>query len=399
MATSLVASPAGVSAARPGALAGTAARVRFAVLAASLAIAVGLIWDISWHRTVGRDTFWTAPHVLEQLAAIVTGVSCGWLVLRVTFAGTPADRAAGVRFWGFRGPFGAWVCIWGTLMMIVSAPFDNWWHGAYGLDVKIVSPPHMVLLAGMAGIQVGAMLLAVSAQNLAPESIQGRLGLLYAAASAVLVTMGATAIMEYAAFPNEMHSALFYQVTAGVFPILLVATARAGRLRWPATTSALLYAAIVLGMSWTLQLFPATPKLAPIYNPVTHMVPPPFPLLLVVPALGVDLLLQRWGPGRDWRLALMLGPGFVALMLLAHWWWGEFLLTPHARNYFFGVDQWDYSLRLGDWRYRFWRLDRDPAGQWSPGRFARGLAIAAAIGFASARVGLWWGNWMKRVRR
>ena len=29
--------------------------------------------------------------------------------------------------------------------MIVSAPFDNWWHNAYGLDVRIISHPHMVL--------------------------------------------------------------------------------------------------------------------------------------------------------------------------------------------------------------------------------------------------------------
>ena len=32
--------------------------------------------------------------------------------------------------------------------MITSAPFDNWWHEAYGLDVKIVSPPHTLLAMG-----------------------------------------------------------------------------------------------------------------------------------------------------------------------------------------------------------------------------------------------------------
>src|SRR5918993_3970321 len=114
----------------------------YAVLFSSVSIVVGLIWDISWHRTIGRDTFWSPPHVLEQLAALVAGSSCGWLVLRTTFAGTAGDKAAGVRFWGFRRPLGAWVCIWGTLMMVASAPFDNWWHNAYGLDVKIISPPH-----------------------------------------------------------------------------------------------------------------------------------------------------------------------------------------------------------------------------------------------------------------
>jgi len=23
---------------------------------------IGVHWDISWHRSIGRDTFWTAPH-------------------------------------------------------------------------------------------------------------------------------------------------------------------------------------------------------------------------------------------------------------------------------------------------------------------------------------------------
>ena len=75
----------------------------YAVLTASACIVVGLIWDISWHRTVGRDTFWTYPHVLEQFAATLSGLSCGWLVLRTTFAGDDAARGSTVRFWGFRG--------------------------------------------------------------------------------------------------------------------------------------------------------------------------------------------------------------------------------------------------------------------------------------------------------
>ena len=84
-------------------------------------------------------------------------------MLTTTFRGSAADHASTVRFWGFRGPLGAWLCIWGTLTMIASAPLDNWWHNAYGLDVKIMSPPHMVLSWGMVGIQAGAMLMALVA--------------------------------------------------------------------------------------------------------------------------------------------------------------------------------------------------------------------------------------------
>jgi hypothetical protein len=382
-------------AAQTDASARTAARMwpLYAVLFSSVAIVVGLIWDISWHRTIGRDTFWSPPHVLEQLAAVVAGSSCGWLVLQMTFRGTPADQAAGVRFWGFRGPLGAWVCIWGTLMMIASAPFDNWWHDAYGLDVQIVSPPHMVLAWGMIAIQIGAMLTALARQNRASPDERRRLGLLYAASAGILLTMHATVIMEYAAFPNDMHSARFYRVTALGIPLILIATSRPSRLRWPATTTAAIYTAIMLALMWTLQLFPATPRLAPIYNPVTHMVPPPFPLLLVVPAVAFDLLVSRFNGRSDWLLAPLLGLTFVAVMLVAHWWWAEFLLTPSARNAFFAADQWDYYIKPGDWRYQFWTEERGFL------TMARGLGIAALTAAVSARVGLWIGRGMARVQR
>jgi hypothetical protein len=386
----------------------------YAVLAASASIVVGLIWDISWHRTVGRDTFWTYPHVLEQFAATLAGVSCGWLVLRTTFAGDDAARGSAVRFWGFRGPLGAWVCIWGTILMIASAPFDDWWHNAYGLDVKIVSPPHMVLALGMVAIEVGALLMVLAAQRQAATAEdQHRLDLSYSLAGGILITMIATLIMQYAAAANRMHSALFYEVTGAVFPVFLVAFARASRVAWPATRTAAVYMGIVLVMMWTLQLFPATPKLAPIYNPVTHMVPPFFPLLLVFPAAALDAELRRTGAsarkdaalgvdtarsGGDWLLALVLGISFVAVMVLVHWFWSEFMLTAWARNFVFAADQWDYNYLVRSWRYQYWGLD-GPHRTFALLPFARGLGVATLLAAASARVGLWWGDGMSRVTR
>jgi hypothetical protein len=368
------------------------------VLFSSVSIVVGLIWDISWHRTIGRDTFWSPPHVLEQLAAAAAGLSCGWLVLHTTFAGSAEARARSVGFWGFRGPLGAWVCIWGTIMMIVSAPFDDWWHNAYGLDVKIISPPHTVLAVGMIAIQVGAMLMALAAQNRASDAGAKTLTRLYAISAGILLTMHATVLMEYASFGNHMHGSVFYRATALGIPAILVATARASRMRWPATTTAAIYMAIALALIWTLQLFPAQARLAPIYNPVTHMVPPPFPLLIIVPAMIIDLLMRRVR-GHDWRLAVTIGVSFVLAMLAVHWFFADFLLSPSARNFFFAADQWDYTERLGDWRYQFWTLDRDARGAWSPALLLRGLGIAALTAMVSARVGLWWGNGMARVQR
>ena len=362
-----------------------------AVLVASGCIVVGLIWDISWHRTIGRDTFWSAPHVLEQIGALIAAFTCGWLVLRTTFGGESTARDTSVQVWGFRGPLGAWVCIWGAVMMVTSAPFDNWWHNAYGLDVKILSPPHAVLAIGMIAIQVGALLMALASQNRANAETQQRLSLMYATAAGVMLALQATVLMENAAFPNQMHSAVFYQMTAIGMPLLLAATSRPSHLRWPATTTAAIFMCIVLVIIWILQLFPATAKLAPIYNPVTHMVAPPFPLLLVVPAIAIDIIMRKFR--NDWSRAALIGTSFVLLMLAAHWWWGEFLLSPVARNAVFAGDQWDYNIRPGPWQHQFWNTAPSlPA-------FVLGIGAAAATAIVTSRVGLWIGSGMARVQR
>src|SRR5947207_2054937 len=88
-----------------------------AVLAGGTSICIGILWDISWHRTIGRDTFWTPAHIAIYLGGLLGGLSCGWLILRMTFLATPQQQAGAVRLWGFRGPLGAGVTIWGALAM------------------------------------------------------------------------------------------------------------------------------------------------------------------------------------------------------------------------------------------------------------------------------------------
>src|SRR5438067_1691536 len=364
-----------------------------ATLVAATSAKVGIIWDISWHRSIGRDTFWTPAHAAIYLGGVLAGLACGWLVLRTSFTGTAEQRAATVGFWGFRGPLGAWVCIWGALAMITSAPFDNWWHNAYGLDVKVLSPPHVVRALCISAIQLGSLVLVLALQNRTPsEQRAPPYGVLVAYLVGMLLQNATTLSIEQLGFPNVAHTALYYKIAACVLPLLLVAGARAARLRWPATTAAAVYMLISLLMIWILQLAPATPKLAPVFNPVTNMVPPPFPLLLVVPALAIDLVMRRGGSGRDWRLSALVGLAFLTVFFVTQWFFTEFLLSPHSHNFLFGVDHWDYSSRPGPWRYRFWRAETDPV---TP----RALVITALLAVLSARLGLGWENWMARLRR
>jgi hypothetical protein len=363
----------------------------YAVLFASTSVILGVIWDISWHRTIGRDTFWTPAHLGIYLGGIVSGLTCGWLALQTTFAGSAADRAATVRFWGFRAPFGAWVSIWGAIAMLTSAPFDDWWHNTYGLDVKIVSPPHMVLAAGIGAIQAGAMLMALASKNRAGGERRD-LNRLFLLGAGLLLLLAATVATEYTQ-RWDMHQSLFYQVSAGVFVFFLVSAARAAGTRWPATTVALIYAAFQMFMLLLLPLFPGQPLLGPIFVQVDRFMPPDFPLLLVVPALAIDLLIHRATPGawRDWGLALVLAVVFVLTFLAVQWPFADFLVSPWARNDLFGSHRMDYGVPP-EIQQRFYQLN-------PPDDLVAGLPIAIAIGFVSARLGLWWGNWMSRVRR
>src|SRR5437773_9777625 len=258
-----------------------------AVIAATSA-KVGILWDISWHRSIGRDTFWTPAHMAIYLGGVLAGLSCGWVVLKTTFAGTSDERAAAVTFWGFRGPLGAWVCIWGAFAMVTSAPFDDWWHNAYGLDVKIISPPHMLLAAGIAAIQTGAMLMALAWQNRADNAGDRRvLGRLYLLGAGLLLLLAATVASEHTQRWG-MHESHFYKVCTGVFLFFLISSARASVARWPATTIAAVYTGLTLFMLVLLPVFAAQPLLGPIYVQVDRFMPPAFPLLLSVPAFALD---------------------------------------------------------------------------------------------------------------
>src|SRR5437763_13744502 len=163
---------------------------------------VGSQWDISWHRSIGRDSFWTPAHVAIHLCGVLAGISCGYLILSTTLDRTSPLRKCSVAIWGFRGPLGAFISAWGGIAMLASAPFDNWWHNAYGLDVKILSPPHMVLAAGIVSVVVGGMLLVLAAQNRATDALEvRRLARAFTFAGGLLLVTVATMISEYSSRP------------------------------------------------------------------------------------------------------------------------------------------------------------------------------------------------------
>ncbi|HEX6737735.1 MAG TPA: hypothetical protein VF310_05680 [Vicinamibacteria bacterium] len=359
-----------------------------AVLFGSTSIIVGLVWDICWHRTIGRDTFWSPPHLAIYLGGLAAGLASAAAILASLRRGA-SDAGSGVRVWGLRGPLGAFFCAWGAGAMLTSAPFDDWWHNAYGLDVKILSPPHMVLALGILLIQVGAMITAVSHQN---RSEGAGLRARYIYAAGLLLTGSAVFVYEKT-IRLLMHHSGFYQVAALVFPFLLLAVARASRLPWAATWTAAVYTALMLAQLWLFPLFPATPRLGPVRNPVDHLVPLQFPMLLVVPALALDLLLRRRGSRPVWPTSLLAGALFVATLLAVQWPFASFLMSPASHNAFFGTLEFPYFVSLESYLKRRFILDSSAAA------LGLGLALAVGLGTLSARVGLGFGSWMSRVQR
>ncbi|MEK6398350.1 MAG: hypothetical protein V4734_09715, partial [Terriglobus sp.] len=130
---------------------------------------VGGQWDVSWHRSIGRDTFWTPAHLMIQLCGVIAAVVGLYLVYQCTFRRDSALSASSVSVFGLRAPLGVFVAAWGGVAMITSAPFDNWWHDAYGLDVKIISPPHTLLILGMRAVSLGVFFLILATMNRAAD--------------------------------------------------------------------------------------------------------------------------------------------------------------------------------------------------------------------------------------
>ena len=364
-------------------------------LAGTTSAIVGVEWDISWHRTIGRDTFLTPAHLAIYLCGVLAGISCGYLILAATFQRTAEHlREASVSLWGFRGPIGAFIAAWGGIAMLTSAPFDDWWHSAYGLDVKIISPPHIVLALGIFGVELGALMLVLGRMNRADDSGRRLLEKLYLYQGGLVLVNVATIIMEYT-FRLNMHSAMFYRAIALAIPLFLVAVSQASTLPWAATRMALVYMLLWNGMNWILPLFPAEPKLGPVFNPVTHFVPSFFSLLLVFPALAVDWLLARTTAWGSLTRAAAAGAAFVSVTLAAQWPFANFLVSPWSRNWFFHTHLHDYRTGPNslNWKNQFFQWERTPGEFWS------NLAIAFAAAILFTWIGLHWSRWLRRLQR
>ncbi len=388
--------PATHSRAQAKADAGTVPWYIWTGVAAVTSATIGGAWDVAWHRSIGRDSFWTPAHMMIYLCGVLAGIVGMWLVVQTTTNRDPELRAASVSVFGLRAPLGVFLAGWGGVAMLTSAPFDNWWHNAYGLDVKIVSPPHTLLILGVRAVSFGMLFLILAAMNRAADRGTADFSTL----QKLFLYLGGLAVGGQMFFLQEftwdavLHRAVAYIAIAIAVPVLFATFWQASRFRWAATFTAAVYMAFILAEILIFPLFPAQPKLGPVFFPVTHLVPAKFPPLIVLPALALDLLWQRTRSWKLWQIALVSGVLFVAVLFAVEWPFAKFLLSKMSENRFFGTIYFDYNSRP-DGYDRMRRWFHPDSGL----PLALGLLQACLYAAISTWVGLGFGRWMRKVQR
>lgn len=360
---------------------------------AATSLMIGGHWDISWHESIGRDAFWTPAHMAIYMCGVLSGIAFGYLILHTTFSRNSPLAAHSVHIWGFRAPLGAFIASWGAIAMLTSAPFDNWWHNAYGLDVKIVSPPHILLFIGGYAVKVGTMVLIAGHMNRALESAQAVYRRLFVYICGMTLVTAMIVLMEYTE-RSALHLALPYVLVTAIVPLILIVASRTTGVRFAATYVTGFYTLLLIGLILFLPLFPAQPKLGPVYQRVTHFIPPEFPLLLIVPAFVLDLFWQRTRSSKPWTVAFYSSLIFLGILLPLEWRFAEFLMSPASRNAFFGTTYLYYALPPTSYLAR---------NEFFPGpgvlQFSIALLLAIALGTLTMRWGCSCAKWFRAIQR
>ncbi|KWX24581.1 hypothetical protein AFM11_07820 [Mycolicibacterium wolinskyi] len=172
----------------------------FVMLAGTLISLSGLTWDIGWHSDVGPDSFFTLPHLFVYSGGAIAGLTSLAMVLRATAAqrnGQTPDPAVGGRAFKvlgvFAAPIGYLVGGIAAASFLLYGLWDEWWHGLYGFDVTIASPPHQGWLTSICVTMIGTAIVFAAAR----EHRWGRWGFMTAiAAFGSYASITSTALAE-----------------------------------------------------------------------------------------------------------------------------------------------------------------------------------------------------------
>ena len=278
---------------------------RAAVSGTTIPLALGLVgvaltwfgaaWDVSWHRLIGRDTFWSVPHLFLYGGISLWGLAS--LVATITAMRGRPVRGRELRVGPLRSELGLALVGIAAAIVIASAPFDDAWHRMFGRDVDIWSPPHLAGVAGSALAFVGWSVAFAPGVFAIPEGIRRFLRALMLANICAVFVFG----MNFYYIMAVTREAFFYPLAVALtIPAALAFGAALIGGRYGATITAATYTGAALV---TYTILAGGGWLAPA-----------FPPLFLAGAIAVDLLRMRGG-----RLAhpLVLGAGFMTAFVVA----------------------------------------------------------------------------------
>lgn len=264
----------------------------------------GFYSDVAWHIAYGRDDeLFTAPHtsILVGLVLILAGAVLGSVV--ATF-----DGVAGGRVGPLRVPR-ALVPLWALgLGALAGFPADDVWHAAYGIDVTMWSPTHLLMIIG-ASLTGLAAWVVLGASGVAPTTSRWGRGL--HVACAWLTLEGLVAPLGEFTFGVPQFSLLYA-------PILVCV----------AGGFALVATRLVLGSRWTLGIAVGAFAFMASGRDRDLPVETRFVGTFLVSAVFVELAALVLGTERRLRFALVSGLGIGTLGLAGEWVWNQSARQP-----------------------------------------------------------------------
>src|SRR5258707_612399 len=142
-------------------------------LLGAIILLAGTSWDIQWHSYSGRDRTLIPPHIMMLSGVALSGIS-GLLAVLIESWWARRNTSIAQHSLGFAeifsGPFGAYIVGFAALTAAVAFPLDAYWHALYGIDVAIWAPFHVMFVASMGIVALGAAYMLISAAHLAVAS-------------------------------------------------------------------------------------------------------------------------------------------------------------------------------------------------------------------------------------
>ena len=282
------------------------------MLILALQAELGLAWDRNWHDLVGRNEFFTPPHIMLYSGIAVSGLIALFVVLVDTYRyyqkkpGVDDNSTVQILHF-FHAPLGYIILGFGALIDLLAAPLDNYWHILYGIDVTLWSPFHLMGTVG--GIVVGLGIAFVFASEAVierqsaypPRRFLGLSGLEWGTLLVLSAFMNLTIPADTAFIPVTLGSLQFITYPlplAFTAAFSLIAAAKFTRkpgsalltaiLLWIETLYTMAFVPVAIRIMVTrLGLhyrFPNRPGGTPVFNVTLALLP----LVFVVSALIVD---------------------------------------------------------------------------------------------------------------